>query len=326
MMPSGRFGEHRPEPAEERYRATLESVTNRTRSKAKRRDQASGRSTSRRPTKRKGRGTLPRWVPLAGFSVVVIAVAVAVFLRSTGTAAVTTGADPSVVAAVTGVPAGTLDAIGAPDGVTVPSALPTGTPPLVEGGKPVVLYIGAEYCPFCAAERWPMVVALSRFGTFSNLGQTESAGSPEVYPNTPTFSFHGASYTSPYLVFQGVETETNQRTLTGYTSLDTPTPQQQQLFQTYDAPPYVSSAGAIPFVLIGNRYVFNGSQYLPSVLQGMSAASIASSLGDQTSPQAKAIDGSANLLTAGMCTLTKQQPTDVCSSPGVTAAASKLQR
>ena len=41
-------------------------------------------------------------------------------------------------------------------------------------GKPGIFYYGAEYCPYCAAERWPVVVALSRFGTWSNLQQTIS--------------------------------------------------------------------------------------------------------------------------------------------------------
>ena len=42
-------------------------------------------------------------------------------------------------------------------------------------GKPGVLYIGAEYCPFCATERWAMVNALGRFGTFSGLKITNSS-------------------------------------------------------------------------------------------------------------------------------------------------------
>jgi len=33
-----------------------------------------------------------------------------------------------------------------------------------------VVYIGAEYCPYCAVERWPLIVALNRFGTLTNLG------------------------------------------------------------------------------------------------------------------------------------------------------------
>jgi hypothetical protein len=61
-------------------------------------------------------------------------------------------------------------------------------------GKPLVVYIGAEYCPFCAAQRWPLVVALSRFGTFSGLSVTRSA-SEDVFPDTATLSFHSASYT-----------------------------------------------------------------------------------------------------------------------------------
>jgi hypothetical protein len=29
-----------------------------------------------------------------------------------------------------------------------------------------VVFVGAEYCPYCASERWPLVMALSKFGTF----------------------------------------------------------------------------------------------------------------------------------------------------------------
>jgi hypothetical protein len=86
---------------------------------------------------------------------------------------------------------------------------------LTANGKPLVVYVGAEYCPYCAAERWAAVIALSRFGTFSGLGQTHSS-STDVYPNTATLSFHGASYTSQYLQFQGVETQSNQPQGTGY--------------------------------------------------------------------------------------------------------------
>ena len=27
-------------------------------------------------------------------------------------------------------------------------------------GKPEIVFVGAEYCPYCAAERWPIVMAL----------------------------------------------------------------------------------------------------------------------------------------------------------------------
>ena len=32
---------------------------------------------------------------------------------------------------------------------------------------PEVLYMGAEYCPYCAAQRWSTIIALSRFGTWA---------------------------------------------------------------------------------------------------------------------------------------------------------------
>ena len=104
-----------------------------------------------------------------------------------------------------------------------------GGTPLKQGGKPLVIYIGAEYCPFCAAERWPLVTALSRFGTFTNLGATHSATN-DVYPNTPTFSFKDAKYTSKYLALQTVELYGN-RPVNGSTRRSRrPTAQQ-------DAPP-----------------------------------------------------------------------------------------
>ena len=56
---------------------------------------------------------------------------------------------------------------------------------LTQNGKPEVLYIGSEYCPFCAAQRWAMVNAFSRFGTFTGLTTTHSS-STDTDPNTPT--------------------------------------------------------------------------------------------------------------------------------------------
>ena len=69
---------------------------------------------------------------------------------------------------VTSVPAATLDQVGGGT-VTAPPTTISGAA-LTSGGKPEMLYIGAEYCPYCAAERWAMIVALSRFGTFSGAG------------------------------------------------------------------------------------------------------------------------------------------------------------
>jgi hypothetical protein len=238
--------------------------------------------------------------------------------------AVTGVAPPELIRDVTGVPAAVLDTVGAGTVNAVPRPV-TGQPALVSGGKPLVLYVGAEYCPFCAAQRWGMVVALSRFGTFSGLGVTYSA-SGDVYPNTATLSFHGSSYTSDYLTFEGVETQTNVRQGNGYGPLDRLTDQQTKILQTYDAAPYVdaASAGAIPFVDFGNRYVMVGAGLSPQLLAGLSATGIASALSDPTSTVAKAVDGSANVFTAAICEVTGGQPAAVCTGPAVRASQARL--
>ncbi len=166
-------------------------------------------------------------------------------------------------------------------------------------------------------------MALSRFGTFSNLGTTHSA-SDDVYPNTPTLSFHGATYTSKYLSFTGVETTTNEKVNGQYAPLDTPAAADQQTFDTYNRPPYVTSAGSIPFIDIGGKLVSSGATYSPELLAGKTQAEVANALKDPSSPIAKAIDGSANVYTAAFCQLTGNQPTNVCTSAAVTAAAGKL--
>ncbi|GAB3929061.1 hypothetical protein GCM10029976_028000 [Kribbella albertanoniae] len=231
-------------------------------------------------------------------------------------------ADAQIVAALSSIPAETFAKVGSDDVQAAPSAITA--PPLTADGKPKVLYIGAEFCPYCAAERWPVSVALARFGTFQNLGTTHSAAD-DVFPNTPTLSYHGAKYTSQYLSFTGLETTTNEKGADGqYKPLDTPSAEDQKTFQTYNAPPYVKSGGSIPFVDLGGKFVGSGATFSPEILAGKNQAEIAESLKDASSPIAKAVDGSANVYTAALCQLTNNQPANVCSTDAVKAAAGKL--
>ncbi|TCO35735.1 uncharacterized protein DUF929 [Kribbella steppae] len=230
-------------------------------------------------------------------------------------------ADAQIVSALAAVPSTTFDEVGTAGVQGGPAAINASA--LTADGKPKVLYIGAEFCPFCAAERWPVAVALSRFGAFGNLGTTHSAGD-DVYPNTPTLSFHGATYTSQYLAFTGVETTTNEKVGDQYAPLDTPSAADQQTFETYNQPPYVKSGGSIPFIDIGGKYVSSGATYSPEILAGKTQAEIANALKDPSSPIARAVDASANLYTAALCQVTGNQPGNVCTSAAVTAAAGKL--
>lgn len=287
-----------------------------------------------------------RRIYLAGGSIVAVVVVVLAFVlfsqnnKTTGSGSgasngPTGSALVPVVKDVTSVPAVTLDKVGNGGSQVYSKAITTiggSQPPLTSGGKPEVFYAGAEYCPYCAAERWGLIVALSRFGTFSGLATTHSAikngqGQSEVYPNTPTWTFANASYTSKYLAFDHVEENTNvPDPKTGfYTTLQTPTSAQQALITKYDYPPYVSSQaqGAIPFIDFGNKYLISGASYDPQVLAGKSWAQIAAALKDPSSPIAQSVDGTANYITAAICSLTGNQPATACT-PAVKALQAKI--
>ncbi len=170
-------------------------------------------------------------------------------------------------------------------------------------GKPELLYMGGEYCPFCAAERWAIAAAVSGFGTLSGLYFIHSSPT-DVYPNTPTLSFYKSGYTSKYLAFVPVEwygEQADTSTPFQHVYLQQPTPQQATLFTRY-------AAGSIPFVDIGNQYLVPQTQYLPSALANLNWAQVAAAMRDPSSPVGKDIDGAANMITAAICKLTRGQP------------------
>ena len=156
-------------------------------------------------------------------------------------------------------------------------------------GRIPVTYIGAEYCPYCAAERWSLLVALSRFGTFSGVELTQSS-STDIYPNTPTFTLAHASFTSISVDFVAFETADRNGQ-----SLQQPSTDAQAALTKYD------TAGSIPFVDIANLEYAVGSGYLPDVLTGQDWQQIVAQLSNSQFPVAQQVIGNANWLTAGMC-------------------------
>ena len=199
------------------------------------------------------------------------------------------------------VPASTLASVGL--GTAELSAMRTGTgPALTSGGKPEMLYIGAEWGPYCAAERWAMAVALSRFGSFTPLNGIHSSSS-DVYPNTATLTFYKSTYTSKYLVFTPIENEDVNRNL-----LVKPSAGEQAQWIKYDG-----TDPGYPFIDIGNRYIA-AATYNPQVLQGLTWAQIAADLHDPSSAVAKGALGSANMFTAAICKITGNAPASVCTA------------
>ena len=250
----------------------------------------------------------------AGATIVVVALVVAV-LTSGESAAPTTTVAPSAaaaaVAAVTSVDAAILDAVAA--GTEGGAATAVSGTPLAIDGKPEVLYLGAEFCPFCAAQRWPLIIALSRFGTFDGLSVSHSS-STDVYPDTPTFTFFGSTYRSDVLAFTAVETATNEPDGNGgYTPLQSPTAAQMAVVQE------LNPQGGIPFIDFAGRFVISGASFDPGVIEGMSANDVVTALAESQSAVARSVLGRANMIAATQCQLTENQPAAVCSSAAVRA-------
>jgi len=259
--------------------------------------------------------------------VVIVALVVAlVVVALTHTTVVQRSSQPAAVPTSTltdlaGLPTSAFDGVGvsAPtSGLRLPHVEPATTPELTSGGKPLVFYTGAEYCPFCAAEQWALVVALSRFGHFTTLYQASSSGT-SAFPGTPTFTFAGSTYVSPYVSFTGIEEYSTTTAPTGgFTQIASLTPSQRQLVDRFD--PAVADAKPFPFVDVANRLVATAAGFSPAVLHGLSEGAVLAGLDAPSTPAAQGILASANALSAGICSATGQQPSTVCTSSGVVTA------
>lgn len=209
----------------------------------------------------------------------------------------------ALTAKLTSVPISTIDA--APTGgLKRPTTI--NDPPLLASGKPELLYIGAEFCPVCAAERWPLYVALSKFGTFTSApGEIHSAVADG---DIPTVTFYGTEYTSAYLSFTPEETTTNQPAGNYYVPLQHLTPAQQALWTSH-------TTQSFPWLDFGGKEQLATAQFSPSELEGYKFAAIAAQVGDNTSTIGANIDGAAAVLVRTICsTLTANQPAQVCQA------------
>ena len=225
----------------------------------------------------------------------------------------------SVSSQITGVPAATLNSVGkgaVPVFTRGQPAFTAGTgAPLTSGGKPQMLYIGAEFCPYCAATRWSMAIALSRFGTLTPLHGIHSS-STDTDPNTATLTFYKSGYNSKYLNFTPVEVQKVDRS-----ALQNPTSAQNAIWAKYE--PDANNRG-YPFIAFSNKLVLKGPIYDAAVLQGKSWSQIAAALKNPASPVSQSVVGAANYITGAICKMTNSQPSDVCSSPAVQAVQNGL--
>ncbi|MFP3190094.1 MAG: DUF929 family protein [Thermoproteota archaeon] len=161
--------------------------------------------------------------------------------------------------------------------------------PITQEGKLVFIYVGAEYCPYCAAERWAIVMALSHFGNWSNLEPIYSAP-PQIepnYPNIPTYTFVNAIYKSDKIVFWEVELYNRY----GNVSLQKMNSIEQQLFNTYNP------SGGIPFISIGGIYFRIGSGVSPALFVGLSFQEVQQQINSKQGPIYQAVYQESQQLT-----------------------------
>ena len=184
----------------------------------------------------------------------------------------------------------------------------SGRRPLVRDGKPELLFVGLESCRVCAVERWGLVVALSRFGSFSNLHLSQSATTSP--PVVRSFTFAGSRYASPYVAFTPIELSSNvpRPGGGGYQPLGRLTAAQRALLTALD--PTATS----PFVDVANRFVDAGATVAPEFLAGSTWGALASSLRGSRSASGQAIAATAEVLTAELCRATGGAPASVCGA------------
>ena len=229
-----------------------------------------------------------------------------------GSTGSTASAD-AALAKLVALPQATLDASPAPNPNQAPAKLQGGTA-LTQDGKPKVLYVGAEYCPFCAMERWALIGALAKFGTFNGLKPTTSA-SDDVHPDTPTWTFAGSTYTSDVLAFEAVETADREKQ-----PLQPLEGDNAAIFQKYNPD------GGIPWITYGGTWATNGATVDANALDGKTYDEIIAGIEDPTSEIGKTVNPAMNLISAQLCELTGGKPSNVCTSQAVLTASVLLKR
>jgi hypothetical protein len=237
-------------------------------------------------------------------------------------------APASLVHSITSLPSSTLEGIKGGDIADSPLNIPASYKPvaLSSNGLPEVAFVGAEYCPYCALQRWSILIGLSRFGTWSGLRIIRSSvyDSPS---NIPTFTFaNGAKFTSKYVAFSAHELQSNvsiNNDGSPYKTLQSLSGPVATAFTTID------TDGGYPFIDYAGKLVQLGSEATTSnvaALEGLTWDQVAQQLRNPKSVVAKEVLGGANYVTAATCLITGQKPGTVCNSSMIQTLEKKLEK
>jgi thiol-disulfide isomerase/thioredoxin len=179
-----------------------------------------------------------------------------------------------------------------------------------KNGKLFIFFMGAEHCPYCAAERWAIVRALQKFGQWNGLKQTISAARDEPFLNLPTYDFTEATYTSSHIEFVSKETKNRE-----FKPLQKLLKSEEKLVRKYNPNKY------IPFLLISGRFMQVGAGFTPKIFIGHTFRQTETELKKQESEIRKTIDAEANIISALMCI--SGLPPELCKETGVAELVSQ---
>ncbi|MGA7172625.1 MAG: DUF929 family protein [Candidatus Dormiibacterota bacterium] len=237
-------------------------------------------------------------------------------------------APASLVSALGHIPAKTLDAVAGGSIANYPVNIPASYKPVALSAKglPELAFVGAEYCPFCAVQRWSLIIGLSPFGTWSGLHIIRSS----VYDtpsNLPTFTFaYGAKFKSKYLNFSTRELESNvsiNKDGSPYKSLQAITGELESAFTNI-------GSGGYPFLDYAGKVAQAGSEEGSSstdvaALQGLSWNQVLTHLrNNPNSAISQVVLGGANYVTAATCSMTGNKPAAVCNSSRIKTLESQV--
>ena len=265
----------------------------------------SHRPTAKRAVRRKHGAWA--WAGVAGATVAIVVVIGLILTRG----AVSNPISPALTEASLSGPTS-----GGANAASLQSIKRVSSSPFLDGGKPVVFFMGGQFCPFCAADRWSFVKATSRFGTWTGLHSLHSRAGTDGFGGIPTYDLTRATYQSDVLSLQVREVaDVNGNPLQSLTS------GQQALVNQFDR------GGGIPFTIAGGaagEYKVDLA-YSPGLLDGQDFDTLRAAVdGDANTPAAQAINASADALTALICKLTAGQPAAVCGTPYIQSLTAQI--
>jgi thiol-disulfide isomerase/thioredoxin len=253
------------------------------------------------------------WAGLAMVALVIAAVVVLFLARGGGS----DGGEATVSAAATGPTSAGSPPLSGAESIALGQVHRQSGEALLDGGKPLVFFMGAEWCPFCASERWGLVKATSRFGKWSGLRELLSRNGQDYFPSLPTYDLAGARYSSPYINLRHIEVAT----------VDGDPLQKLGAFEGRLVDEY-DKLGGVPFLFAsgpGGRYTVDLG-YSPGLLEGRTFAELRKDVATGAPTEAvEAIDAQADAITALICKLDGKQPASVCANGTIPAIEAGLE-